>query len=63
MPCTMAWEMRSSTGSERQAARPRDGFGLVLAVFLRQGQQPLGRVGAAIEQHILDAFAQRVGMS
>ena len=27
-------------------------------IFLRQGQQPLGGVGAAVEQHILDAFAQ-----
>ena len=31
----------------------------VALVVLGQIEQPLGRVGAAVEQHILDAFAQR----
>ena len=61
MPCTMAWVMRSITGSERQAASSTSATAPSPLIFLRQGQQPLGRVGAAVEQHVLDAFAQGRG--
>ena len=34
------------------------GHRTVAAIFLRQGQQPLSGVGAAVEQHVLNALAQ-----
>ena len=61
MPWTIAWVMRSFTGSARQAASSTSALGATALEFLRQIQQPLGGVGTAVEQHILDAFAQRRG--
>ena len=61
MPCTMAWVMRSLTGSARQAASSTSAVAPSPLILLGQAQQPLGGIGAAVEQHILDAFAQRRG--
>ena len=61
MPCTMAWVMRSITGRERQAASSTSATEPSPRYSCGQGQQPFAGVGAAVEQHILDAFAQRRG--
>ena len=53
--------MRSSPAATRQAASSTSATAPSPLYSLRQGEQPLGGVGAAVEQHILDAFAQGRG--
>ena len=58
MPLTSAWTRRSR---DRQLAPGEVGLALdalVAAVALGDLEQPLGGVGAAVEDHVLDALAQ-----
>ena len=58
MPCTSACESRCSTGHSRQA-RSASFFSLPWPrKRSREREQPLGRVGAAVEHHVLAGLAQ-----
>jgi len=64
--CHAPWRgvMRSITGRERQAASSTSATRAIAAIFLRQGSAGArwSRCGGDfVEQHILDAFAQRRG--
>ncbi len=60
MPCTRAWARRFSTVSSRQA-RSSSFFLPLPFTALGELDQALGRVGATIEHHVLDPFAQLGG--
>ena len=57
MPFTSAWLRRSSTVPLRHSSSTTSSFALL---FHRFGKldEPLGRVGPAVEQHVLDQFEQ-----
>ena len=61
MPLTSAWVIRSPTGSDRHSSVADLLDRAVAGEVAGDLQQALGAVGAAVEDHVLDAVAQQLG--